>query len=208
MNADDQDSLGQWDSTSHFSDIARSHYVLFQEGKGKVDAIRLPMAFSEEEADLKIMQGHPHELAMDRHASIVMVFAAFAAEAAINSYGVRRLTASYFNDHLDKLDTKSKWVVIPRMVTGKPFPKDRNIYNLLKQTMDWRNTIVHPKSQMMNDFQKEAEARLKVRSDMIEFVPQAIKMLDELAVTAKELDPDDLVFGRFGLFRAESSPFR
>ncbi len=200
MNPGEHKHMAQWDSTCHFSDIARSHYILFQEEKSKVDAILVPMAFSEDEAKLKLIEAAPHQEAMDRHASIVIVFAAFAAEAAINAYGVRRLTGSYFNDHLDKLDTKSKWVVIPRMVTGTPFPKDRNVYNLLKQTMDWRNMLVHPKSPMMNDFQKEAEARLNVTGDLIAFVPQAIKMLDELAATAKELDPVDMVFGLIGIF--------
>jgi hypothetical protein len=67
MASEEPDHLAQWDSTCHFSDIARQHYSLFQQEKSKADAILSSTATSEDEATLKTMNAYPHVTAMKRH---------------------------------------------------------------------------------------------------------------------------------------------
>lgn len=45
---------------------------------------------------------------------VSVVFSALSLEAFINDYASQRLSKSYFDNYLDKLDLVSKWVVIPR----------------------------------------------------------------------------------------------
>lgn len=48
---------------------------------------------------------------------------------------------------MDKLDTLSKWVVVPRLVSGYKLQKDRAPYAALKALIAARNRIVHSKSE-------------------------------------------------------------
>ena len=38
---------------------------------------------------------------------------------SINGYGVRTCTAKYFAEYLEKLSIEAKWIVIPRLGTGR-----------------------------------------------------------------------------------------
>ena len=59
----------------------------------------------------------------DNHCLIAIVFAALAVEAYMYDYAARNLGEQFVASHLDRLDVVSKWVIIPRLVTGKGFPK-------------------------------------------------------------------------------------
>lgn len=69
---------------------------------------------------------------IDKCAIEVIVFCAMALEAYIYDFASRKLTDSYVQNHLDKLDTLSKWVVIPNLVTGKELPRDHRWFSLLR----------------------------------------------------------------------------
>ena len=44
---------------------------------------------------------------------IVIVFSAMVLESYIYDYASRHLTDAFVKDHLDKLDTLSKWIIVP-----------------------------------------------------------------------------------------------
>ena len=49
----------------------------------------------------------------------VIIFCTLALESFINHYASRRLSKAYLDKYLDQLDHATKWIVIPRIATGK-----------------------------------------------------------------------------------------
>ena len=78
-----------------------------------------------------------------------IVFAAMTMESLINDYAAIKFGDSFFSQHIDKLDTLSKYLVTTRMVTQKSFPKDEQAYEYLKFLFKIRNKLVHAKSKAM-----------------------------------------------------------
>jgi hypothetical protein len=79
-------------------------------------------------------------------ALIVIVFSAFTLEAYINHYGINRLSRNYFSSYLDKLDLLAKWLVIPRVVTGKKLDLGTAAMQDLSWLVSLRNRLAHFKS--------------------------------------------------------------
>lgn len=79
-------------------------------------------------------------------ALIVIVFSAFTLEAYINHYGISRLSRNYFSIYLDKLDLLAKWLVIPRVVTGKKLDPGTAAMQDLSWLVSFRNRLAHFKS--------------------------------------------------------------
>ncbi|HKK89264.1 MAG TPA: hypothetical protein VJ917_10460 [Saprospiraceae bacterium] len=71
-------------------------------------------------------------------------------EAFIYSYAEKHLGKSYTKQHIEKLSIESKFMVVPRLVTGNEIDKSGQGYEKLKKLVSDRNKIVHFKS--MNDF--------------------------------------------------------
>lgn len=76
-----------------------------------------------------------------------IVFSAMCFESAIYDYAADHLGDSYVQEHFDKLDILSKWVVVPRLVVGYEIQKDRAPYGALKSLIAARNRLVHSKSE-------------------------------------------------------------
>jgi len=84
--------------------------------------------------------------AIERFAIVVILFCALAAEAFINDYGIENCSKNYFKKYLDKLDLISKWIIIPRMVTGEELDPGSKIMQDLSWLVGLRNKLVHSKS--------------------------------------------------------------
>jgi hypothetical protein len=76
----------------------------------------------------------------------ITVFTALCLESLINDYCALRKSNSFLKNHVDKLDTPSKWLIIPKLITGKEISSDSQAYELLKELFALRNEMVHPKS--------------------------------------------------------------
>ena len=196
MAEDEEIDPPMWDGTSALSRIARAHFALFNQELAEAKRLQ---EFVESEGDTEdddlTHQSWECETRAADHAKVVITFAAFAIESHINSYGARRLGERYFKNHLDKLDTVSKWIIIPRVVAGRRFPKDHNVFDLLTKLFSYRNEIVHPKSTKidMAKLEKEAKNRFAMEKKFLEFVPKAIELLSQLKKVAAELDPKDQI---------------
>lgn len=79
------------------------------------------------------------------HQMAFIVFQAMAVEAFLNEYITLRLGKSYF-ESMDKLSPTDKLLIACRIITGKEFPKDVHAYALLRNTLKYRNELVHFKS--------------------------------------------------------------
>ncbi|MEW6492181.1 MAG: hypothetical protein AB1589_06660 [Cyanobacteriota bacterium] len=141
---------------------------------------------------------------LSNYCLVTIVFAALAVEGYIYDYAARNLSDRFVDQHLDRLDVVSKWVVIPNLITGQDFPKEGNAFRLLKQLIKNRNYIVHNKStQLLSTDEKISEeisllAFSGAANKMVEFndsilekAEEAIITLDELAVVMESLDPNE-----------------
>jgi hypothetical protein len=82
---------------------------------------------------------------IQRHAMGTVTFSAMALESYINLYGAENLGSAYFGKYLDKLDLRSKWVIVPRMVTGKELDTTSQGFSLFSNLVALRNRLVHDK---------------------------------------------------------------
>lgn len=84
--------------------------------------------------------------AIQRAAMVTVVFSALTLEGFINDYGITRFSKNYFDNHLDKLKTRSKWVIFPQLIVGKPLNTDGQPYEMLKNLFNLRDRLVHSKT--------------------------------------------------------------
>jgi len=138
---------------------------------------------------------HSTEAEMAKSALIVIVFSAMAIEAYIYDYAARHLGDVFVKDHLDKLDTLSKWIVIPELVTGKELSRHQKWYMLLKNLIKTRNSVMHHKSSeppaSPSDIEKYLNKLNKADSSIYETAMQSITLLDILADKIIEIDPEE-----------------
>lgn len=87
---------------------------------------------------------------IQRQSITSILFCTMTLEAYINNYGATNLSRSYFDNYLDKLDLKSKWIIIPRLVTGKQIKTESKAFNYLMNLISLRNKLVHTKSKKEN----------------------------------------------------------
>lgn len=74
------------------------------------------------------------------------VFAAIFVEAAVNSIGELGLGKGYFGEHLEKLDPKSKIVLVMRLIDNEELDKSGEYYACLTHLFRVRNDTVHHKT--------------------------------------------------------------
>jgi len=119
-----------------------------------------------------------------------IIFSALAIEAYIYDYGARRLGDSFIKDHIDKLETISKIIIIFRLVLSKDFPKDGNLYYNLRNLIKERNNLVHYKSH--NNLNKSLSETLDKRdTEFVELLKNALKAHETIMDFAKFMIKND-----------------
>jgi len=128
-----------------------------------------------------------------------LVFSAFALESFINGYGVRRLSRAYFKEYLEKASIESKWMLIPKLLSGQ------SIYNtkghiLLKKLIKARNRLAHDKPKYKRSLDKEnvetAIQFYKSGEDISKHISayECVEAMIELGKRLKEIDDEAVVF--------------
>lgn len=82
-----------------------------------------------------------------KYSRVIVVFCALALEAFINDYAIKHFSRNYLKKYLDKLGLMSKWIVIPRLVTGSQLDAGSQQMEDLDWLVEQRNLLVHFKSQ-------------------------------------------------------------
>ena len=93
-----------------------------------------------------------------------VVFGALCLESFIYDYATSVFSTTYVNNYLDGLNLKAKWVIIPKLVTGKVFPTDSYAFQQLGNLSQERNKLVHHKSKPMepaSEFTKRVREEIK-----------------------------------------------
>jgi hypothetical protein len=83
-----------------------------------------------------------------------VIFAHMCLEAFIYDYAAHYFSDAYAKKHLDKLDFPSKWVLIPKLIMGRDFPKESKAFEYLIKLNRYRNEFIHPKSKALIDLEK------------------------------------------------------
>jgi hypothetical protein len=128
-----------------------------------------------------------------------IVFSAFALESYINGYGVRRLSAKYYKEYLDRLSLESKVVVVPKLVAGRSILGTR-AHALVKKVIRARNRLAHDKPKHMKDYEREdvetVMTYLNGGRDLAKQITayEAIQALVELNEALREIDEESAVF--------------
>jgi hypothetical protein len=129
---------------------------------------------------------------------IIIVFSAMAVEAYIYDYAARHLGDVFVKDHLDKLDTLSKWIIVPKLITGRELPRQQKWFELLKKLIKARNSIIHHKSSDAPTFSTDMQQYIKkqeANSGLLdEAARQSAMLLNLLADKIAEIDPQESVW--------------
>jgi hypothetical protein len=137
----------------------------------------------------------PLEDKLAKASLIVIVFSAMALEAYIYDYAARHLTDAFAKNHLDKLDTFSKWIIVPVVITGKELSQRPNWHEPLKQLIKARNSIIHHKSTQppdsFHDAKKYLEKLQANSADLLDTAKQSTQLLKMLADKITEIDPEE-----------------
>ncbi len=131
-----------------------------------------------------MVKGFEQYYKIDRLALIVVIFCGTSLEAYINYYGIRKLSKNYFSTYLDKLDLFSKWVVIPRIITGTQLDVGSKPLQDLAWLIALRNKLVHYKSR------KIEVADIKNNIVLSNDASRAIETVRNLARELKKIDDD------------------
>ena len=122
----------------------------------------------------------------ERTAVIPIVFGAMCLEAFIYCYGASHISGKYMKEHLDKLSLQSKFLIVPKLVTGKQFPTDSQAYEGLVKLKEDRNSLVHFKSKHFSDGQLteldkwHSDMNAKLKTAMYNAYNTVPKVMDEL----------------------------
>jgi hypothetical protein len=194
-------SSGRTHFYGNFTDIARKQWLSAKAGMEKLPELqrKLSQLNGDEATDFKVTNIMPIEDEIDSCCCIIIVMCALTAEGYIYDYAARNLSDNFAED-IDKLDAVSKWVLVPKLVTGANFPKDGKAYQLLKQLVSDRNYIAHPKSAPYLVFDEQAkdwvvsnkaQRMREFSSSLFEKAQNALNALDELSLVMENLDPNE-----------------
>jgi len=134
-----------------------------------------------------LIESEVHEINTQylQHALACVVFSAMAVEGYIFDYAALRTSKAYVEENLDKMDTVAKWVVVPRLITGKELGRGRHCMQLLDDLVKTRNKLVHYKSRDIGD---TSDAVDPVVDGLPDKARKAIQALNELAKDLDSLD--------------------
>lgn len=136
---------------------------------------------------------HSFELTAQGQATVVVVFTITALESYIYGYATRSLGEKYAKRHVEKLNLISKWIVVPKLVTGKEIPSDHKGITMLRKLVKARNHIVHLKGKNLNpdDWEMQKATIIKHDREIVEASVSAFRCVGELGRELRRLDPEE-----------------
>lgn len=157
-------------------------------------------------AGYQIIGDEPNQrIIMNRHNEVVkseealtreiiksVVFLAMYCEAYIWDLAASIMGDNYAKKYVDKLDTFSKWVIIPKLLFGVSLDVGHHSMEKLKELIRWRNNFVHSKSKDARDFPQTPD---KFEKDFTPLDQQMdlddiFNKISELFVELQKIDPE------------------
>ena len=161
----------EWTHHEEYFKIALDHYKNIKKLKKEQDDIQEKLKRKKNILDAEVDLLAEKNDAIGQHALVVIIFSALTLEAYINNYAINQLSRNYLTKYLDKIDLLSKWVVIPRIITGEQLNPGSKPVQDLSQLITLRNKLVHYKSRKIgidkikeSDFLWEYDAEKAIRT--------------------------------------------
>lgn len=125
------------------------------------------------------------EAKIQRYSMITVVFCIMTLESYINEYGITNFSTSYFRNYLDRLDLKSKWIIIPNLKTGLQLDTDSEAFELFSETLKIRNKIIHDKTKVI-------DTSKLFNYDWIteDYAKDSINAVNEMFIELEKIDPE------------------
>lgn len=174
-----------WIYHTEYFKIARDKYGEIEKLKQEHDSFQKRLKHKKKILDVEVgFLAEKNDL-IGQYAIIAIIFSALSLEAYINHYAITKLSKNYLKDYLDKLDLLSKWIIIPRIVTGKQLDPGLTPVQDLSWLITLRNKMAHYKS-------REIEiANIKESYFFWEHdARKAIKTVRNIVLALKEIDKD------------------
>lgn len=121
---------------------------------------------------------------IQRGAMVVVIFSALTLEAFINHYAIENVSKSYFDEHIDRLGPRSKWLLVPKLVKSSELPRDGQAYEGITKLFKLRDKLVHYKTRKkkLSDLKEDedwvTEDHAKASLETVELATKALQMLD------------------------------
>jgi hypothetical protein len=110
---------------------------------------------------------------------VLLMTTAALLEQMIFSYATTYLDSDSYEEHLDKTQILTKWILLPRICENKEISDDNAAINNLRELLKARNAVVHPK-------RKELGSK-KVTSEVARFLSACRKAETTVDALAKIL---------------------
>lgn len=170
--------------------VSNFYYVIALQNKERYQQYEAKLAeiiSSDKEDWMKDM-----ESADARHQSLKcavqsIVFSAMCLEAFIYGYSVKHLGKGYTNQYIEKLGIEAKFIIVPRLVTGKELDKSGQAFEMLKKLISDRNKIVHFKS--ISDFLSHDSFLPQSMNNGLDSI---VKLMDEF----EKIHPEEEIYFR------------
>lgn len=186
----------------HYYEISINHFIEFMDYNDKLKNTWVEIEKSSKKYENDFEENDSKEIERllnvaagyrnDRDASghITIIFAAMCLEAIINHYAISRTSKSYLENYLDKLEVKSKWIIIPKLICNTEFNRDSQAFELLDKVISLRNNLVHYKSCII-EYTFELSDKIKEEEDkIIAEVKDSIKAMIYVIEELKRIDPN------------------
>ena len=167
-----------------FQEISKENLGRFEKLHSEIIMLRKRLL---EKEDLDLLVHLERE--RDKCSKISIVFAAMCLEAFIYDYAATATSDSYVKKYLDKLDLVSKWIIVPRIITGKEIPRGSKALQMLSKLIAARNSLIHFKSRTStwddSFLAREEDLELK----MVENTRNAYPTIGMLMKELRKIDP-------------------
>jgi hypothetical protein len=129
----------------------------------------------------------------DGQATIVVVYTVIALECYIQNYATRRLGENFCKKHIESMRHQTKWLLVPKLATGKEIPADHKGIVLLLKLIAARNRIVHAKAVNISpdSWDQQKERIIAENRSVLDAALVAFRCVGELGSVLGAIDPDE-----------------
>jgi hypothetical protein len=128
-------------------------------------------------------------------AAITVVFTTIVIESFIHNYAARKLGENFAKKHVEKMALLTKWLIIPKLVTGKDIPSDHRGLELLSKLVTARNMLVHLKGKNI-PWDSVPDDLSNLRGSYRELISAGLTAFECMGLLGKalcDLDPEEKI---------------
>lgn len=193
----------------HYFNISKNHFLEFQDFNEKLKNTWLKIDELDKVNKSNYDENNSKEIEKllniaasyrnnrDESGHIAIIFAAMCLETIINHYAFSRISKSYFDNYLDKLELKSKWIISPKLFSNAEFNRDSKAFELLKKVIKLRNKLVHYKPRII-EYSFELSDKIKREED--EIIADVKDSIQAMIYVIKELNRIDSSWSEYKFY--------